>query len=118
MARTKKYQGLSAVAYCRVDTDKKDKAARSFAKKAKRILKYCLQKGITVVDFVNDQCSGTTTNRPGLSSICKRISTGELRVDFVCVSSLNALTRSSDHAIDLMNELALHGVKVLPVDEK
>lgn len=108
---------MTAVAYCRIDTDKKDKAERSFAKKTKRILKYCMQKGITVIDVVNDQCSGTLNRRPGLDSIRDRISTGSLAINFICISSFSALTRSSSQATDLIKEFALNEVNFLPVDE-
>ncbi len=78
------------VIYCRVSShDQKKKG--DLERQVGRVTKYCIKKDYTIIEILEEVCSGMSDNRPKLKKLFKLIENNE--VDKVVVEHKDRLTR-------------------------
>jgi site-specific DNA recombinase len=105
----------NAVIYCRVSTDDQEKEGTSLTTQLEACLKYCHDKGYTVVKSFSETYSGTTLDRPQLTQLRRRVAAGEVQV--IVIYCLDRITRDPTHGVILTQEFQSLAVKLEAVTE-
>lgn len=93
---------MNSVIYCRVSTDDQEKEGTSLQTQLEACLKYCQDKGYTVLRHFSETYTGTTLDRPQLAALRDVIAAGE--VDVVVIYCLDRLSRDPGHGAILTQE--------------
>ena len=104
-----------ATIYCRVSTDDQEKEGTSLKTQNEACLKYCQEKGYTVVRKFSETYSGLTLDRPKLTELRNIVRANDL--DVIVVYCLDRLSRNATHGVILRDELDKHHVLLESVTE-
>ena len=93
---------MRAIIYCRVSTDEQKEHGYGLVRQEQECLKYAESHDIEVVDVIEDDCSGTSLDRPGLSELRHRLVSESIEV--VIVHDIDRLSRDVTDFLILRRE--------------
>lgn len=106
---------MKTAIYCRVSTDDQEKEGTSLQTQLEACLKYCQEKGYTVVRKFSETYSGLTLERPKLTELRDMVRANDL--DVIVVYCLDRLSRDPAHGAMLFQQLEEHHVTLEAVTE-
>ena len=113
---TKPINGLRAVGYTRVSTDKQADKGVSLDAQLEKIRAMAVVQGAEVLDVIQDAGeSAKSLQRPGMARLLAMVDAGEVQV--VIIAKLDRLTRSVKDLADLLERFTKHGVALVSVAE-
>jgi len=94
--------------YCRVSTIMQSEQGVSLETQKRRITDHCLYKNLDLVNiYVDSGLSGKNMQRPGLKEVLNDVQSG----DYVIVSDLSRLSRSTKDALEMFEKFKERGAK-------
>jgi len=106
---------MKAAIYCRVSTDDQEKEGTSLKTQLEACLKYCQEKGYTVVRKFSEAYSGLKLDRPKLTELRNMVLAHDL--DCIIVYCLDRLSRDPAHGAMLFQQLEENHVTLEAVTE-
>ena len=109
-------KNTKCVRYRRVSTDEQAEKGYSLEIQDERILKFCSEMNIEVLNTYTDDCTGKNFNRPGFKELVKFVKKNKKSIDYIFILKWDRFSRATVKGLTWIFDFLDWGVQVQAIE--